>query len=177
MPASPGVIVQALTIFLHAHHSGENELAFPFWKAHISAGPFDELSRQHRQMIVHLERIEQWIKVENIAWEMKALIGLHQALSDLYNIWVTHIALEEDTIGPEKSRQYLTQSENDLLGRQLSEHGQAHSQPGELVMPFIVYNLSGTDRIEFLKLLPPVVSNQFIPVAWKARWEPMIPFL
>ena len=169
--------VRALTILLHAHHLGEDELAFPFWKVRFPTGPFNELSRQHCQMIVHLERIEQWTKAEDELWETRALNELHIAFSDLHNIWVAHITLEEDTIGPEKSLQYLSPSENETLGRQLSEHGQARSQPGELVLPFIVYNLSGADRIEFIKLLPPVVSNQLIPFDWKALWEPMIPFL
>ena len=169
--------VQSLNILLHGHHLGEDELAFPFWKSRFPSGPFDELGRQHRQMIVHLNRIEHWILARDTAWQAGALNELHRALSDLRIIWQDHIALEEDTIGPEKAQQYLSKSENEQLGKQLSEHGQAHSQPGELVMPFIVYNLSGSDRVEFLKLLPPVVSGQLIPVVWKTVWEPMMPFL
>jgi hemerythrin superfamily protein len=169
--------VRSLTILLHAHHSGEDELAFPFWKVHFPEGPFDELGRQHRQISDQIERIEQWMQSENDLWNSEVLNDLYHAFADLNKIWEIHVSLEEETIGPDKSRQYLSPSENELLGKQLSEHGQAHSQPGELVMPFIVYNLSGADRIEFVKLLPPVVTNQLIPVAWKAAWEPMIPFL
>jgi hypothetical protein len=169
--------VQSLTILLHAHHLGEDELAFPFWKTRFPSGPFDELSRHHRQVIVYLERIEHWTKAGDEGWQESALNELHHALSDLHVIWQDHIALEEDTMGPEKAQQYLSVSENEQLGKQLSEHGRAHSQPGELVMPFIVNNLSGLDRVEFVKLLPPEVSGQLIPVVWKAVWEPMRPFL
>ena len=169
--------VRALTILLHAHHLGEDELAFPFWKIRLPSGPYDELTQQHRQMLSHLERIDRWVKAGDEAWQPNALGELQDACSDLRNIWEVHIALEEDALGPEKSRQYLSSSENESLGKQLSDHGQAHSQPGELVMPFIVYNLSGSEREEFVKLLPPVVSGQLIPVAWKAAWEPMLPFL
>jgi len=156
---------------------GEDELAFPFWKIRLPAGPFDELSKQHQQMITSLGQIESWTVAEPDAWQVKAIDELHHTLSGLQNLWETHIALEEETVGPEKSRQHLSLSENEQLRSQLSEHGQAHSQPGELVMPFIVYNLSASDREEYLKLLPPVVANQLIPVTWKAAWEPMIPFL
>jgi hypothetical protein len=45
------------------------------------------------------------------------------------------------------------------------------------VMPFVVYNLSSADRAEFVKVLPPVVTQQLIPIAWKAAWAPMTPFL
>jgi hypothetical protein len=63
------------------------------------------------------------------------------------------------------------------LSKQLSEHSQAHSQPDELVMPFIVYNLLKQERAEFVRLLPRVVVQQLIPHAWKIVWEPMTPFL
>jgi hemerythrin-like domain-containing protein len=169
--------VRALTILLHAHHNGEDELAFPFWKSRMPNGPFEELTMQHREMIVYLERIEQWLGAELDAWRVKNINKLHSALSDLANLWGTHIALEEATVGPDSSRKYLTPLENEQLGKQLAEHGQAHSQPGELVMPFVVYNLQEEDRVEFVGMLPPVMIHQLIPMAWKTVWEPMTPFL
>jgi hemerythrin-like domain-containing protein len=169
--------LRSLTILLHAHHSGEDELAFPFWKIRFPSGPFDELSRHHRQVVTYLEQFEDWIKKGDSAWQEDALKALQKAISDLQALWHEHIALEEDAIGPEMARQYLSASENQQLGKQISDHSQARSQPGELVMPFIVYNLSGSDRAEFLKLLPPMVSGQLIPIVWKTVWEPMTPFL
>lgn len=169
--------VRVMTILLHAHHSGEDELAFPFWKSRLPDGPFDELVRQHGEMVGFLERIEKWLKAGAEAWQTGAVEGLHEALSDLYSLWSTHIALEEATVGPEYSQKYLTPAENGQLAKQLSEHGQAHSQPSELVMPFVVYNLEAEDRREFVELLPPVMTQQLIPVAWKPIWEPMRPFL
>lgn len=171
------IYVRTLTILLHSHHNGEDELAFPFWKTHLPAGPFDELSRQHVEMITYLERIERWMNAGPNAWQENILSELHQTLSDLRILWETHIALEEATIGPENSQKYLTPSDNEQLSKQLAEHGQAHSQPSELVMPFVIYNLLDTDRAEFVKLLPPVMIQQLIPITWKATWEPMIPFL
>jgi hypothetical protein len=117
------------------------------------------------------------VGVGSAGWQADALSELAHPLTDLQTLWQTHIALEEATISPENSRQYLTPAENEQLGRQLTEHGQAHAQPGELVMPFVVYNLSGADRAEFVKLLPPVMIQQLIPFAWKAAWAPMAPFL
>ena len=169
--------VLSLTILLHAHHSGEDELSFPFWKMRLPSGSFDELTAQHHQMIPYIDQAKRWTETGLVAWQVSALAELHRALSDLRDIWQVHIALEEETIGPEKAQQYLSPSDNEQLARQLAEHGQAHSQPNELVMPFIVYNLSGSDREEFLRLLPPIVSGQLIPIAWKAAWEPMTPFL
>ena len=169
--------VRALTILLHAHHAGEDELSFPFWRIRLPDGPFDKLGEQHRQMITYLDQIERWLRAGSTAWQSDAMSQLHQTLTELLNLWQIHIALEEATIGPESSRQHLTSTENEQLGRQLSEHGQTHGQPSALVMPFVVYNLSGTDRAEYIKLLPPVMTQQLIPVAWKEAWSPMIPFL
>src|SRR5512136_2048945 len=61
--------VRSLDILLHAHHLGEDELAFPFWKTRLPSGPFDELSAQHRQMITYLEGIERWIEKGPEAWQ------------------------------------------------------------------------------------------------------------
>lgn len=169
--------VRSLAILLHSHHSSEDEIAFPFWKTHHPSGPFDKLIEQHHQMSLFVEQVKQWVESGPNAFQVNTLAELHRTLSGLHDLWEVHIALEEDTIGPEKSGQYLSPSENEQLGRQMTEHGQALSQPGELVMPFIVYNLSGSDREEFLGLLPPVLSGQLIPFTWKATWESMTPFL
>jgi hypothetical protein len=102
---------------------------------------------------------------------------LHQTLTNLNAHWHTHIALEEDTVGPKNARTCLTSEENVELVKKLAEHGQAHAQPIELVMPFIVYNLVDDDRTEFTRLLPPVMVQQLMPFVWKEAWEPMKPFL
>ena len=169
--------VRALTIVLHSHHASEDELAFPFWRTRLPAGPFDGLSEQHRQIVVYLEQIERWLGTGPAAWQADALRELIHTLTDLQTLWQTHITLEEMTIGPENSRHYLTPAENEQLSKQLTEHSQANAKPSELVMPFVVYNLSGADRAEFVKPLPPVVLQQLIPFAWKAAWAPMTPFL
>jgi hypothetical protein len=170
--------VRALTILLDSHHLGEDELAFPFWKTHLPEdSPFDRLKQQHRQMTAYLGQINGWLRAPEDAWQPAARSKLHRTLTYLQRLWLKHIGLEEATIGPENASRYLTPEENGQLARQLAEHGQAHSQPNELVMPFVIYNLAGEDRAEFIKLMPPVMLQQLIPFAWKAVWAPMTPFL
>jgi hypothetical protein len=169
--------VRALTILLDSHHAGEDELSFPFWRTRLPEGPFDELTEQHCQMVSYLDRIKHWLSMAPSDWQSDFLLKLHSTLIDLQALWLTHIKLEEATIGPENSNRYLTLAENEQLTRQLADHGQLHAQPGELVMPFIVYNLSSSDRAEFIRLLPPMMIEQLIPIAWKAVWTPMSPFL
>lgn len=169
--------VRALDITLHSHHAGEEEVSFPFWRTRLPANSFDVLGEQHLQITAILKSIEGWLEAGQTAWQPDALSNLHQALADLQTLWHTHIALEEATIGPENSRQYLTSAENEQLMMDLAQHGQAHAKPSELVMPFVIYNLSGADRAAYIKRLPPVMTQQLIPIAWKATWEPMMPFL
>lgn len=169
--------VKVLTILLHAHHEGEDEIAFPFWKSKFPAGPFDKLGEQHSQMISYLDQIEDWLNKNTKAWQDESLPQLHSVLSGLQNHWHTHIDLEEEVMSPGNSDKYLTPEENDWITKQMAEHGQAHATPPNIVMPFVVYNLEEADRKEFIRLLPPVMMTQLIPAAWKSDWEPMIPFL
>ena len=95
--------VRSLVILLHAHHSGEDELAFPFWQSHFPSGPFDILTRQHHQMITYIDQTTLWTEMGFIAWHVDSLTELHRSLSNLQKLWEVHITLEEETIGPEKS--------------------------------------------------------------------------
>jgi hypothetical protein len=53
----------------------------------------------------------------------------------------------------------------------------AHSGPDYLVVPFVLYNLSPEQRAILAAEMPPIVTQQLVPIAWKAQWEPMSPFL
>jgi hypothetical protein len=169
--------IRTLTILLHAHHDGEEQVSFPFWQERLPTGPFDILRAQHGQITHALTRIERWLETNTVSWQEGAARTLSLEMVNLQTLWVKHITLEEATMGPENANRMLTAAENEQLARQLAEHGQAHSQPGELVMPFILFNLSITDQAEFAKTLPPAVTQQLIPFAWKETWAPMIPFL
>ena len=169
--------VRALTILLDSHHLGEDELAFPFWRTRLPDGPFDRLKQQHRQMSAYFGQIKGWLVAPETAWQPAAQSKLNHTLTYLQRLWLKHIGLEEATIGPENARLYLTPEENGQLARSLAEHSLTHSQPNELVMPFVIYNLAGEDRAEFVKQMPPVMVEQLVPYAWKATWAPMSPFL
>ena len=169
--------LRGLTILLHAHHEGEDEISFPFWKTRHPDGSYDLLIKQHIQMITYLDQIEDWITKSIDNWQDAKLIMLYNVLTDLQNHWHTHINQEEEIMSPVNAEKYLSPAENVTLIKQLAEHGQAHSKPPEIVMPFIVYNLDEADRIEFIRLLPPEITQKLIPIVWKTAWEPMIPFL
>jgi hypothetical protein len=41
----------------------------------------------------------------------------------------------------------------------------------------MLFNLSPQDRAAFAQAMPPVVTEQLVPVAWRDKWAPMKPFL
>jgi len=169
--------VRALTALLRAHHDGEDELAFPFWRAKAPQAPIDKLAHHHRLMTPLLDKMQAWLDTGEAGWADAPLAGLHADVEALNQLWRTHIRLEEAVMGPDQAGQMLTPEENAQLGAQLTAHGQQHAQPSELVLPFVLYNLPLDDRQAMMAVMPPVVTGQLIPIAWKAAWEPMQPFL
>jgi hypothetical protein len=169
--------VQALTALLHAHHLGEDEISFPFWKGRVPQSELDTLAQQHQKMMPLLEKVEAWLASNGAAWEADGLAMLKGTLGELDALWHTHIQLEENTLGPENSAQFLTPEENLQLAQQLAAHGQQHSNPAELVLPFVLYNLEGEDRQGMIATLPTELAQHVIPVVWKPAWAPMQPFL
>lgn len=168
--------LRALSALLHAHHLGEDEIGFPFWRTKSPFAPLNNLIRDHLRMMPLLEKIEIWLNSES-GWEAPHLRRLQGILEELNAIWLWHIQLEESVMGPEKAAALLTPAENQQLARQLATHGQEHAQPDALVLPFILYNLPVEDRAVMAQIFPPLVTRQLVPVEWKPVWEPMKPFL
>jgi hypothetical protein len=168
---------RALVSLLNAHHLGEEEIAFPFWEKKNPRGPFNQLIDHHHQIMTFLDKISLWLEMGSTAWETASLAELHKVITELKILWHTHIALEEQYLGSEISAKMLTPEENIQLGNQLAAHGQQHAQPGELVLPFMLYNMPAEDRAVMAQGLPPMVMEQLIPHAWKEIWAPMQPFL
>jgi|WetSurMetagenome_2_1015567.scaffolds.fasta_scaffold121747_2 iron-sulfur cluster repair protein YtfE (RIC family) len=168
---------RALGIFLNSHHISEDEAAFPFIEKKAPHASFEQLREDHRQIVVLIEKINDWLDKGAAAWEAGQLEELNKCVKQLEKIWYTHIALEEQLIGPKAIERLLTVEENVQLGAQISAISQQHAQPAELVLPFMLYNMPADDRAAMAQTLPPVITEQLIPFAWKATWAPMQPFL
>jgi hypothetical protein len=168
---------RALVISLNAHHLGEDEVAFPFIEKKAPHPAFEQLRADHRKIEGLLNEIQDWIEKGNAAWDTTALAGLNKTVTKLEKMWYAHIAVEEERIGPQAMEKLLTSEENVQLGEQIGAHAQQNSQPAELVLPFMLYNMPAGDRAVMAQGLPPMIMEQLIPVAWKATWAPMLPFL
>ena len=162
---------------LDTHHQGEDKIAFPFWEPKLPTGCIDRLLSQHTRMVPLLVKVQAWLESGDEAWEGSAMVNLHSATAALNSLWHSHAPLEEERIGPINAGALLTAEENAQLSAQLATFAQEHSFPHELVVPFMLYNLPVEERPELARVFPPVVVQYLAPIAWKATWAPMQPFL
>ena len=169
--------VQALYSGFVVHNDGEDEIAFPLFKMSFADGPFEVLSSQHRQMMPLLDKVNAWCNQGSTAWETASIAGLHSTLSELNSLWHKHFPIEQILFGPRECERMLTPEENAWLDEQLAVHAAQYSHPGELVLPFILYNLEGDDRAAMSSAMPQVIAEQLVPFDWKPSWAPMHPFL
>ncbi len=171
--------VIGLTAILRAHHLVEDEVAFPYIKERIPDAPYDVLDNEHRvvEPLVLQARASVERLLNNPSDELHALEMMNSLLVSLREAWGPHIRKEEEYFSPERLSAVATLEEHADLGQRIKEFTEEHAHPDYLVLPFMIYNLAEPDRSEYSRQLPPVVLEHLIPVAWRARWEPMKPFL
>ena len=178
-PTQEGFIiyVRSLLSVLHAHHLTEDEMAFPYFRDVLPGAPFDALMAQHAEMESLLDECGELIeRVAADAGAGEALRDLSGVLAQIRERWQPHIQIEEQHLSPERAAD-LGVEEQIRLAKQFAKHTQEHSGPDYLVVPFMLHNLPPEDRAIFSRGMPPVVTEQLVPVAWKEKWEPMKPFL
>jgi hemerythrin-like domain-containing protein len=170
--------VRAFVSVLHSHHLTEDDVAFPYFRAIMPDVPYDSLTAEHQKMVVVLDEIEAAIG-EVAADEQvgESLNDLNRALTKIAELWHPHIQKEEAHLRPEEVGVLIDLEEQIRLAKVFAEHSQEHSGPDYLVVPFLLYNLSVEDRAVMSQAMPPVVTQQLVPVVWKEKWEPMSPFL
>jgi hemerythrin-like domain-containing protein len=152
------------------HHAIEDDLFFPYLEERMPDTDFDELRAEHRQ-------IHRTLTEMRAAREARSLVDMHHALSKMADLWHPHIQTEEIELSPEIAAELMTIPEHIEMAQKAAAHSQEHAQPAPLAIPFLLYNLEGNDRAHFLAVMPPEVTQQLVPVAWKEAWAPMKPFL
>jgi hemerythrin-like domain-containing protein len=170
--------VQALVSVLHGHHLTEDELICPYMRDRLPDVPYDSLESDHREMQSILDAASA--AIEGLPFDEQAresLGDLVRALTDMRRLWHPHIQTEESHFTEDKLDRLMDTSEHIELGRESAQHAQAHSGPDFLVVPFLLYNLSPEERAVMVQSMPPVVTQELVPIAWKDKWAPMKPFL
>ena len=81
--------VLSLASAVHAHHLGEDEVAFPFWQKMEPQLPIDQLSITHRLILPLLDRLHFWLEAGDSAWEPASIAHLRAVLTALISLWLS----------------------------------------------------------------------------------------
>jgi hemerythrin-like domain-containing protein len=169
---------RCLVSTLHAHHLAEEEIIFPFVARLLPDVPYADLLAEHQIVVALLEQIKPEIEaVASAAHPSTELTQLAATLQELLGIWRPHIHKEETSFTVARLADLISVAEHIRLLKEISEHALKTSEPDYLVVPFMLFNLSPEARAAVAAEMPPIVSQQLVPVVWKDKWAPMQPFL
>ena len=163
-----------LAVFF-AHHDGEELILFPIIKAKVPSVDFTQLLEQHKVMHHTAEKFSSLVNKKNLSSE--SYNEIYSLIQNMSQQWKEHRQQEEDTIIHDDIGSAFPLNEQIILGEKLSKHGQAHSKPVALTLPFMLYNLEPDEREEFSADMPWILTSFLIPVVWKSKWKIMEPFL
>jgi hemerythrin-like domain-containing protein len=170
--------VRTFVSVTHSHHLTEDELLFPYFREKIPEAPFDVLTAQHREVARLLDEMKAATdEAESGSRAGEPFSRISRSATELAQLWHPHIANEESIFTPERLHAAAAMDEQLRLTRMAAEHGMKHSGTDYLAVPFVLYNLSPEARAVMSAEMPPIVTQQLVPVAWKEKWEPMSPFL
>ena len=170
--------VGSLVSVLHAHHLTESDLFFPYFRDKMPDAPFDLLTAQHRDLEPLLQ--EAKVATDEVSAEAQAgaaMPRLNSLLGRIAEFWHPHIRIEEDHFTADRVATLIDAKEQERLARAGAMHGQQHSGPAHLVVPFLLYNLPPDKRPVFARWMPPVVTRLLLPIVWRRKWAVMRPYL
>lgn len=164
--------VTTLKWITHSHHLTEDDIAFPYFRDKLEA-PYTRLEEDHQVMariLVDLDKCLSMISSGGVG-------RLREVLGEFDRVWGPHIRIEEDHFTADRLKAVAGMREQENLLTQITEHGSKNSGPVPLALPFLFYNLEGTDREAFMMAFPWIVKQVFVPIIWRGYWKPMTPFL
>ena len=162
----------------HAHHDTEDALIFPYAQEKMPETPFDLLIAQHREIASLLDQMNAALdEAEKDPAAAEPLSRISRLAAQIAEIWQPHIREEETIFSPERANAAVTPEEQGKLMQQAAQHGMSHAGPDYLAAPFVLHNLSPEDRAYMAGEMPPIISQELVPVVWKDKWAPMKPFL
>lgn len=156
----------------HSHHLSEDEIAFPYFKDRIE-GPYDLLKNDHNAMARILDELDKCL----LDVTSGRVGNLREVLDEFDKLWQPHIKIEEENFTTEKVQSVIGIQEQLDIVEKLGEHSIKNSGPGPITLPFLIYNLEGRDREEFIKPIPWIAKKVLVPIIWRNQWKPLRPFL
>ncbi len=170
--------VKSYTSLLNGHHITEDDLAFPLFRMKYPDIAYDRLADDHRKIVVMINEINALVdKIIARPDDKSLFLELGKTMAGMKALWHPHIDLEEQAFSSKMIDAVFSAEEQAQMGQQMAQHAQKNSGPDYLIIPFYLFNLSTGDRADLLKQMPPMVTEQLVPIAWKDKWAAMKPFL
>jgi hemerythrin-like domain-containing protein len=178
VPAGFLDFVQACSVVLKAHHETEDELVFPYFREKLRDVPFDSLMSDHQKLSGEISTITAALsELRKRTDNLVALETLAGALNRIKEIWHPHIGIEETRMSAEILEKLLPVEEHVAISARFTKHGIARSNPPQLVVPFILYNLEAPGPRKAMSAGMPKILTKFImPVFWRSKWIGMKPY-
>jgi hemerythrin-like domain-containing protein len=169
--------VQCLVSVLSAHHMGEDELVFPFFRKRHIVAPFGRLTANHIQIRKLLGQVTDNLAGISEPAPQAALGVVLESFGKVSAIWPSHIDTEETCISGEMISIAISPAEQAQLNADMGKFSQEHAAPSFQVLPFMLFNLDGADRAGLAAWLPRQIVEELIMKEWRPQWAPMQPFL
>lgn len=162
----------------HAHHDTEDVLIFPYAQEKMPETSFDSLIAHHREIATLLDEMNAAIDdAEANPQAAEPLSRIGRLAVQIGEVWQPHISEEEAVFSTEKVDPVVTPEEQGELMQRAAQHGMAQAGPDYLAAPFVLHNLEPDDRAYMAGEMPPIISQELVPVVWKDKWAHMAPFL
>ncbi len=161
---------------LAAHHQSEDEIVFPFIQRDGPLPAVTALDAQHHAVEAALAQLR--VRIGRLAGgglDGPGRQAWRDAIATLRAAWDAHVVDEEAVF--DAALVGLSPDDDAALAKRIDRHGRAHSGPGPVMLPFLLFNLTGSDRLDFEGRLPWILTGLLIPKMWARRWTPMRPFL
>ncbi len=169
--------VHCFATVLSTHHQSEDLIAFPAFKSVIPSAPYERLAADHHEIERLLTFIPQAVGELTGREPENGLQIITNTLSNISEIWYTHIQLEEHHFSEEVVNKAFNSDEQGNISAAASKHSQEHSGPPYWIIPFILFNLEHEERASMAASFPPMITEELIPKVWKDQWAPMKPYL
>jgi hemerythrin-like domain-containing protein len=162
--------LQTFVKVVHHHHTLEDELFFPFFRDRMPDVPFDTFASVHDAIKGMLEEMGNGIDALAAGTEVVQVSRrLNELLKGMAERWHPHIQSEEINFTQERIEAVASIEELLKIRDDIGKYNQEHSQPMELVVPFLIYNLQPEDRAIFSQAIPAFVVNDLVPGEWREK--------
>lgn len=168
--------LRSFVTLIHSHHSAEDKIVFPIFRNKAMEAPYGLLAKGHVKMETMINQIKPLI--ETLAENKQDTVTIKKVqilIQEFNDLWDPHIQIEECRFSENTMGTHISIQEQQQIAMEIGQHMAKTANPNYLVIPFVFYNLTESDRKLMQPFLPPNIIS--LLTTWKDHWAPMQPFL